>query len=454
MKEATYNSDVNLSIWGRNQQEGAIIDLIERWTEFHVDLKWADMSTWQLSMPYSEFNAVFKPAATDPITKFSIAAYRNNEINPLISGPITEATREWNGADDMLHLSGLCDLWWLQSRVMAPDWAHSYYQDGYYSGYAKYCGYSNTPIENVMVNMLYFYFGPGQASAWRRIPYFSSFSGHNYGQNIEYWARWETAYEMCKKCCLMATTGTGAQNYLDAELSFDIVNWAQTGSSRYGFIVYKMNDLSNSVTFGTDLGTVNSFSYTEKKPGATVVYGGGPDLDPTTGAISSENGFRLYHGSQNDTIYDLYGGASNHLLASAGRIEEFFDTGSVETGATTGNPSKAAIVAWMRDKTNAELKLKQYNASATINLEPSEMIEFGTLSNFSGEYRLGTKVAVRLNNMTLTDIIREVKLDFTPEKGEVITPIVCDAFQFNWTRPLPFASENRWQLGEIGRNWR
>jgi hypothetical protein len=55
--------------------------------------------------------------------------------------------------------------------------------------------------------------------------------------------------------------------------------------------------------------------------------------------------------------------------------------------------------------------------------------------------------------MTLTDLIREVKLDFTPD-GEVITPIVCDAFKFNWTRPMPFATENRWQLGEIGRNWK
>ena len=78
---------------------------------------------------------------------------------------------------------------------------------------------------------------------------------------------------------------------------------------------------------------------------------------------------------------------------------------------------------------------------------------FGTLANLSGEFRLGCKVSVQLENMTLTDLIREVKLDFTPD-GEVITPIVCDAFKFNWTRPMPFATENRWQLGEIGRNWK
>jgi hypothetical protein len=455
IQEPTANSDMSIQIWGRNQQDGTLFDYIEKWTEFHVDQKWADMSTWSLTMPYAEFNSVFKPAPTDPITKFSIAAYRNSEINPLIAGPITEATRTWKGGDDMLELTGMSDLWLLQARVMEPDWQHYFSQDGYYSGYARYCGYDGQPVEQFVEGMLYYYFGDGQPTAWRKIPYFNSGIGHSpsYGQNIEYWARWETAYEMAKTASQMST-GTAAYNYLDADLGFDVQYLAQTGAYRYWFFMYMATDMTDRVTFGTDLGTVRDFTYQEKKPDATVVIGGGPDIDPSSGAVSSELGYRLYHTTQNDTIYDLYGGAANHQIASVGRMEEFFDTGSVQTEAVAGgNPTKAQIVAWMRDKSNAELKLKQYNATATINLEPSEMAIFGTLANLSGEFRLGCKVSVQLNNMTLTDLIREVKLDFTPD-GEVITPIVCDAFKFNWTRPMPFATENRWQLGEIGRNWK
>jgi hypothetical protein len=146
---------------------------------------------------------------------------------------------------------------------------------------------------------------------------------------------------------------------------------------------------------------------------------------------------------------DRYGGTHANV-PQPGRIEEFFDCGSVQTSA----PTKAQIGAAMVSATAAEIKKQAYSATATINLEPSDMVDFGQIETGSGDFRVGCKVAVQLPDMVLTDVIREAKLDFVPGKGEVITPIVCDPMKFYNMQPLPFTYQNRWQFGEMQRNWK
>jgi hypothetical protein len=454
-----HNNDVNVTIWARDNNTMARLDLIERWLEFHVDLKWADMSTWSLKLPAQEFIDAFQltgTAATTLVGNFSIAAYRNNELLPLIAGPVTSATEDWNGADDIITLNGMSDDWWLTAKLLRPAWNTFFSNDGYYSGYTRYSGFENKSAEEVMKSFLYYWFqdmqGGQPPTLYFQIPYFNGgFLGNPVmGSNMTMWGRWQSAFQMCKDAC-MASTGTAARNYQDADMHFEVLNIAETGSLRLLFMTYVADDISTQVTFGSDLGTVRSYSYTENRPSGNVIYGGGPDFDPVSHTISQEIGFRLYHLEWDGQSIDTYGNGQHGAAIQPGRIEEFFDCGSVQSDS----PTQAKIVAAMGPLVRAELKKQKVNATVTINLEPSDMVDFGTLFNNTGDFRLGSKVAVQLNHsLTLTDVIREVKADFDPDKGEIITPIVCDPMKFYYTRPVPFAYANRWKLGEIGRNWK
>ena len=445
MEEAVYNNNVDMVIWARNYQMD-IIDLVEQWTEFHVDLKWCDQSTWQLKLPTTAFFDAFHlggqygPAST--LIKNGIACFRNQEVLPFIAGPITSATRDWNGADDFTTLNGMSDNYWLTGRAGIPLYNANPPSTGdWIAGYPEYSGYLNTPAESVMKNFLYYWIGPGQPTAWRQLPFFTTTGTHTpqLGANLNYWLRWESMYDMCKKACQQS----------QADLSFQIIDTGYSPPFNLWFQVYPIVDVTSSALFGTDLGTVRSFSFTENRPQANVVYGAGPDFDPSTLKISQEIGYRLYWAKTDGGSVIKYGDTAGNA-PQAGRIEEFFDCGSI----TTQTPTKAQIIAAMSGATDAELKKQAYSATVEINLEPNDMADFGQVETGSGDFRLGCKVSVQLEDLVLADVIREIKADFTPDKGEVITPIVCDPMKFYNRSPMPFTYQNRWQMGDMLHNWK
>jgi hypothetical protein len=350
----------------------------------------------------------------------------------------------------------MSDNWWLTARAGIPLFDHGIPVGGdWMYQYPEYSGYINISVEAAIKNIAYYWVGPGQPQGWRQIPFFTTSAMHSpnqLGNIITYWLRWESMYDMCKKACAMSV-GTAANGYLDADMSFQVIDTGYPGDTttpRLWLQTYQLTDVSSQVVFGTDLGTVRSFSYTENRPQGNVIYGGGPDFDPATLKTSQETGYRLYCEKDDNASIARYGDAPGST-PQAGRIEEFFDCSSV----TTQTPTKAQIVAAMLQSTAAELKKQKYSATVELNLEPNDMADFGQLDTNSGDFRLGCKVAVQLPDLVLTDVIREVKADYSAEKGEVITPIVCDPLKFYSSQPTPlFSYQNRWQLADILRNWK
>ena len=139
--------------------------------------------------------------------------------------------------------------------------------------------------------------------------------------------------------------------------------------------------------------------------------------------------------------------------ARYGLVEEFLDA-SITPPATDTAYNLTDLTNQIISKAVAELKLKAYNATVEIQLSPDEMVSCGNQYETNGDFWLGCKVTARLNQQTITDVIREIKFDFTQDQGEIVTPTVCDAYKFYYTKPMPFAHDNRWSLNEIIRNWR
>jgi len=448
-----YNDDVDLQIWSRDSSFNRL-ELIELWSEFHVDLKWGDMSTWSLSMPTDAFMDAFHIAnlANTTLVNFGIKVYRNQEMFPLIAGPITDAARTWNGSDDIIVLTGMEDSYWLTTRIIGPSsysWPMGWWYDSA-SGAAGYDisqGYDNTRAETLMRGLLYWNLtAEGESHvAGHPIPAFWSGSDGGAGSLVTYYARLETAWTMCKNV-IQANTGGALTG--DTDLSVSVVNPYDSDSVINGhayrlfFSVDRIDDMTSTAIFGTDFGTIKNFTYTEHRPEANSVMCGGPDVDPTTHMDSSEVGYRYYSHHADSASASRYG-----------FVEEFLDA------AVT--PPSAGAAYNLTDLENAiyvkacaELKQKAYNASAEIQLSPDDMVSCGNQYETNGEFWLGCKVTAKLNQQTITDVIREITFDFTQDQGEIVTPTVCDARKFYYTKPMPFAHENRWSLNDITRNWR
>ena len=450
-----YNDDVDLQIWSRDTALDRR-DLIEDWSEFHIDLKWNDMSTWSLTLPTAEFMDKYGVANITNQTLAGaggIKVFRNGEYYPLISGPITEAKRDWNGSKDEIVLTGMDDKYWLTTRIIGCEWtrwpSYTWWGDNT-AGYYISQGYYSVSCEYLMMALLYWnvdWAGNSVDGHQHAIPWFYSgtIGTPQCGSTVSYQARLETAFTMCKNVCLM---NTGGSHTGDSDIQFNVVQ-PYDGVSTIGGINYKLfftvdpiYDMTSTAIFGTDFGTVRSYTYDEKRPEANYTVAGGPDIDPTSHISSSEVGFRYYSMQQNAASVSTYG-----------RIEEFLDV-NIPPPAVNSTYNFTDLNTMMSRKSWAELKLKAYNATAEIQLQPDEMTECGNYYMGDGAFFLGAKATVKLGQQTLTDVIREIKFDFTPDKGEIVTPTVCDAYQFYHTKPLPFTHDDRWSLADMGRNWK
>ena len=455
-----YNDDVDLQIWSRGTDLERR-ELIEEWSEFHIDLKWSDMSTWSLTLPTDEFMKKYGVANLNNQTLAGaggIKVFRNGEYYPLISGPITEAKRDWNGSKDEIILTGMDDKYWLTTRIIGPSWiawpSYTWWYDnaGGTYGWDISQGYSGVSCEYLMKALLYWnvdWAGNNQGGSHSHcIPWFYSgtIGSPQCGSAVSYQARLETAFTVCKNVCLM---NTGGAHLGDSDIQFNVVQ-PYDGYSTIGGINYKLFftvdpivDLTSRGIFGTDFGTVRSYTYDEKRPEANYTIAGGPDIDPTSHVSSSEVGFRYYSMQQNA-----------NSIATYGRIEEFLDVNVPPPAAGGAAYNFSDLNSIMSTKSLAELKLKAYNATAEIALMPDEMTQCGNYYEGDGDFYLGAKVTVKLNQQYITDVIRELKFDFTPDKGEIVTPTVCDAYQFYHTKPMPFTHDDRWGLADIRRNWK
>lgn len=202
-------------------------------------------------------------------------------------------------------------------------------------------------------------------------------------------------------------------------LGFHVIQTSVTGTRT--FRVYQPQDRSSIVKFARHLGTITDFTDTKAAPEYTFVY------------VQGGDGL----GADNRTVL---GAGDLTAMANWGRIEGII----VETGVT--DPS--------------ELNQKLAEAVASIGTSRKTTVTpFETQKQqFVDHWYLGDLVTFEVIGPggvaeTRTDLIREIQIDFTADKGVVVTPMIGDAAASNDNIYAQHISSVEARMGNIERNW-
>lgn len=189
------------------------------------------------------------------------------------------------------------------------------------------------------------------------------------GNTVTGRARFHTLLELCSSLALSG-----------GDLGFKVV---QT-NGQLQFQVYQPIDKTQSVFFSPQLGNLAEYDYTEEDPEANCTIAGG----------GGEGASRI--------LLERIDSAS---IAEYDRYETFIDRR--DTTDTT------ELIQAMDE----ELSTKARKTSLSIT-----PIDLPNLS-FGKHYNLGDKVTVKIGENTIKDVVREVKIQLTPN-GETISPTV------------------------------
>ena len=432
------------------------LEQVQNWSSFKCNLKWGDVSTWELVMPMSEYHRAYETdgqvGSTYIFAFGGIVVYRDDDF--LIGGPIISAHRVRAGDDDLITLTGASDTHWLSQRIIWPSPLHPYEfkydKDGdidynespadYFSAWYKAqppTGYPPTdwtkfhgnptwpatdPVSNIMCNYVKYHLG---TSAWAGTFHYSgSAVTHTYdrrlqwvyggvtkylqvpyptrddGPSVTHEGRFETLLDMCKKIShIPETETTTSAGTLTDEIDFFIKN------SSDGYLYFDtatVTDISSSAIFGTDLGTIRSFELTETRPEYNALFIGGDEH--YSGDIST----RKFVYTQPAVAEDSQG--------IYGRIESFYDFSITDASRTIPEKLQDMLVPG-----RADVNEHAYNIVVKLVLEDSDAVKF------LEDYNIGYLVTVDVGDYVYTDIIREIDVTVDPSSGEVIEPIIASA---------------------------
>lgn len=281
----------------------------------------------------------------------------------FFSGPLTERerSRDEEGAD-RLRLSGVDDSVWLARRLCYPEApALTTATDGY----DVRTGVAST----VMAAYVDANAGPS-ADADRVVAGLMLAADPLIGSSVTGRGRFQTLQEILNELALAG-----------GDLGYRIV---QTGDALV-FTVYQPVNRSASVRFDDELGNLRAFTYSERAPSGgnfIVVGGGGEDIA---------------------RVFVTGGDAAS--ITRFGRIEAFQDRR--DTTDTTE-------LEQARDTT-----LSEGAAVSAVGVTPQDTrgVAYGS------DYGLGDKVAVVIDGVTLTEVVREVGISITPD-GAMVLPVV------------------------------
>jgi len=479
----TGENEAEYIIWARDY-DYTKINVVEDWQSLNIAMKWDDISAWTMELPTKEYMKRWdlvqstpakslitpnKPMARDPLCPDSamaghlgIMVFRNpntgsepNVRNALFTGVITEASRDWNGSEDRIHLTGECDAYWLRTRIAYPD-PHHYFDDTYhwwtYNNGATLDAYRYYPSDSVefvaqdIVSENMCETGTNYDLSYRWVPYFTAYWPlHNaptgLGQDISYVTRFESCYDAVKAILALQDNSYGIapdDRYIPISYGFGVPQISETAKARIEYQFFIPEDKKDKVIFGTELGNVRKFNYTERRPDYNQITMGGPQYGAGSGAdTSTEN-------TQSHTVYDttpqLTGGVyTSRSIERYGRIESY------ESAATSKGNDLDGVNPWSLiwgDLSNEGLTLvnsHMWNQLVKIDLIPEEMDQFVDQFNMGdyitvdlGVYHEGPYVNTTAQRYS--DFIREINIDISPD-GEIITPSVSDPMKWLWSMP-------------------
>ena len=421
---AGYNP-AEYKIWTRSNF--GRLEQVQNGSSFKCNLKWGDVSTWELIIPMSEYHRAYETGGAVGSTYIfqlgGIVVYRDDDF--LIGGPIISANRKAVGDDDVITLSGASDTHWLSQRIIWPNPDREYQQAGAENEWFEgdgvtYCpAHHNTsypgndPAGDIMHAYVSTHIG---TLAWhgtlnthaydRRMQW--TYGGvtkylqveplNGYGPQTTYSGRLETLLEVCKNLSHISDNTSYVDSVKD-EVDFGVTNVLDGFIS---FDTYAVVDKSTTALFGTDLGTIRSFEITETRPDYNALFVGGDEH------VSGDIGSRKF-------IYTQPAAASDSQ-SIYGRIEGFYDFSIAKTDDTAAQKLQDMVVAG-----RTESNTHSYNIVVKLVLEDSDMVKF------IDQYNIGDLVTVQFEDYSYTDLIREIDITVDPSGGEVIEPIVCNS---------------------------
>lgn len=279
----------------------------------------------------------------------------------LLSGPVVSINRESSDRDTVL-VQGVDDTVWLERRLALPVPGGPPYTAVAYDD-------KSGPVETVLRYFVDRNLGPS-ATAARRLPYLTLPADQGRGGTVRGRGRFHPMLDLFQPLALAG-----------GDLGFKIV---QVGAS-LEFQVYVPADRTATAVFSRELGNLAGFSYSQSTPPADYVYVGGQGEG--TARVIVEGG------TQGD-------------IDTFGRIEQFRDRRDAEDTATL---NQTLVEALAENKVPTALSISPIDTAA---------VSFGV------EYGLGDRVTVVVDGEPIQDVVREVVLTFTPDRGEQITPVV------------------------------
>ncbi len=278
----------------------------------------------------------------------------------LLSGPVTGIERTSQAGRRTVVVSGVDDTSWLEARLALPTPSPPYTVD-----YDDRTAAAETVLRHFVDRNL----GPGAAAA-RRLPYLTLPADLGRGSSVRGRGRFHTLLELLQPLALSG-----------GDLGFRI---AQVGAA-LEFQVYVPADRTATAVFSEEFGNLAGYAYKWTRPSANYVYVGGQG---------------------EGTARTIVEGPDQPSIDAYGRVELLKDRRDVDTVAT---------LEQARGET-----LTEGQAATALSISPidTDAVTFGR------DYNLGDRVTVVVEGEPIRDVVREVVLTLTPDRGEEFTPVV------------------------------
>lgn len=280
----------------------------------------------------------------------------------LLSGPVTSVERTSEAGRTTIVISGVDDTVWLERRLALPVPSGPPYTA---AAYDDKSGAAETVLRYFVDRNL----GPSAIPA-RRLPSLTLAADLGRGTSVRGRGRFHTLLELLQPLALAG-----------GDLGFRIVQV----DSALEFQVFQPADRTASAVFSEELGNLAGYNHQEQAPPADYVYVGGQGEGATR---------EIAEGGDSADI-DVYG-----------RIEQFRDRRDIDTAATL---EQALVEA-----------LAEVGPQTALSITPidTDAVAFGR------EYGLGDRVTVMLEGDPIQDVVREVVLNVTADRGEELIPVI------------------------------
>lgn len=353
-------TDRNLNVIG---------DPIGDWVDLDVTLQFNDVASGGFRAPRTAVTAAQLAAGN------RVVVIRNGAV--FCAGPIEAPGPEDWSAQGQASGSGQVevrfadDLAAVVSRVTYPNPAAAATAQ---TSTARWT--ATNEAGNVIRSLVDLNAGPGALTA-RRVPQLTLGTGAGLGSQITFGTRFEPLGDALRSAAI-AGGGLGFRTRQD------------TAAAQIVFDVYAPQDLSAGVRFSPGLGNLRSYRYEPQAPTATTAIVGGQDVGTSRVVVERV-----------DTAAE----------AAWGRMERFVDRRqSDDTVGSTAELDQAGDEELARAAETARL------SSVTVDTDDQR---------FGVHYQLGDRVSLELaSGVEVADVIRAVRMQVTPDAGELVTALV------------------------------